>query len=346
MYMNLSIEKINAIKLNFIICMERTGSSMLTAMLNKNEQVLSTSEEPFVLYLHKKYAHKRTFTKSDIDTLVDEFWLTSEKNLSLFFDTKENLKNSLYHYLPNIDFKLLCKIIYLNFIPLKPKDKVEVIVDKQIKYIHYLPLIQEIFPESKFLILVRNHKDVITSWRKRKLGLNQKASYLAKVYHINYSNVTNTLASGNANVRLLKYEDLVTSPKVELNKVCDFFGVGFHENMVEHHTQFNAYIDKMSDKIEDKFLEHIKDFQSNTMKPVSTDLIDEWKKVLTENEVGVAEKINASLDRQFNYTQVSKNYTFTISDRINCLKAIIEKKIYHKLFIESPLWLKMLVKKR
>jgi hypothetical protein len=343
--MRLSVDKINNIKLNFIICMERTGSSMLTAMLNKNEQVLSTSEEPFVLYLHKKYAHKKTFTKADIDVLVEEFWLTSEKNLSLFFDTKENLKNSLYHYLPNLDFQLLCKIIYLNFIPLKSKDKVEVIVDKQIKYIHYLPLIQEIFPESKFLILVRNHKDVVTSWKKRKLGLNQTASYLAKVYYINYSNAKHILSLNKATIRLLKYEDLVTNPKRELKQVCDFFDVGFHDHMVEHHTQFNAYIDKMSDKIEDKFLEHIKDFQSNTMKPVSTDLIDEWKKVLSPSESLVSEKINRDLDVFFKYSYSNQNYNFSFSDRVNVMRAWFEKKVYHAFYIQSPLWLKIVIKK-
>lgn len=344
--MNLSVEKINSIKLNFIICMERTGSSMLTAMLNKNEKVLSMSEEPFVLYLYKKYQNKKNYTKTEIDTLVEEFWLTSEKNLSLFFDTKDNLRLSLYNYLPNIDFKLLCKIIYLNFIPLKDKNKVDVMIDKQIKFIHYIPLISKIFPESKILILTRNHKDVITSWKKRKLGLNQNASYLAKVYNINYSHAKKSLDLNLKNVNLIRYEDLVSKPVDELKKISNFFEISFSENMVEHHTQFNAYIDKMSDKIEDKFLKHIKDFQSNTMKPVSTDLIDEWKKVLTEKEVGVAEKINKDLDKRFNYIQFSKNYNFSISDRLNILKAIIEKNLYHKLYIESPLWVKLMVKKR
>ena len=325
--------------------MERTGSSMLTAMLNKNEQVLSTSEEPFVLYLYKKYAHKKSYTKDEIDVLVEEYWLTSEKNLSLFFDTKENLKSSLYHYLPNLDFNLLCKIIYLNFIPLKSKEKVEVIIDKQIKFIHYLPLIQEIFPESKFLILIRNHKDVVTSWKKRKLGLNQEASYLASVYYINYLNAKDILEKNNPNIRYLKYEDLVTNPIKELKDVCVFFGVPFHESMVEHHTQFNAYIDKMSDKIEGKFLEHIKDFQSNTMKPVSTDLIDEWKKVLNDSEAKVCEKINRDLDLFFKYDFNATSYSYTFSDRINMVKAWFEKKVYHAFYIDSPLWLKIFIKK-
>lgn len=344
--MNLSLDKIKSIKLNFIVCMERTGSSMLTAMLNKNEKVLSMSEEPFVLYLYKKYQNKKTFTKEEINVLVDEFWITSEKKLALFFESKENLKNCLYNYLPDIDFKLLCKIIYLNFIPIKDKSKVEVMIDKQIKFIHYIPLIREIFPDSKILILTRNHKDVITSWKKRKLGLNQSAAYLANVYHINYINAKKILGLKLNNVKLLKYEDLVSMPEQQLKTVCEFFNISFSENMISHHTQFNAYIDKMSDKVDDKVLNHIKDFQSNTMKPVSTDLIDEWKKVLTEDEVGVSEKINADLDSAFGYKKMSQSYSYKISDILNMMKAFFEKKVYHKLYIESPLWIKLIVKKR
>lgn len=343
--MHLHINEIKKIKLNFIICMERTGSSMLTAMLNKNEQVLSTSEEPFLLYLYKKYNNKYNYNKHEIDILVEEFWLTSEKNLSLFYETKENLKQCLYSYLPEINFNDLCKILYLNFIPLKDKNKIDVIIDKQIKFIHYIPLIIKIFPESKILILTRNHKDVITSWKKRKLGQTQNAAYLAKVYNLNYINITNLKNIVSENLQILKYEDLVSNPANELKKVCDFFGIYYFENMIEHHTQFNAYIDKMADKIEQDFLDHLKTFQSNTMKPVSTDLINEWKKVLNNKEVEVSDKINYDLDLFFHYNNQKSKYFYTFFDRLNIARAWFEKKIYHSIYIQSPLWAKLIIKK-
>lgn len=344
--MKLSVDKINSIKLNFIFCMERTGSSMFTAMLNKNENVLSTSEEPFALYLYKKYHNKKHYTKSEIDVLINDFWGTTERNLSLYYDTKENLRESLYHYMPNIDFHFLCKLFYLHFIPLKDKNKVEVIIDKQIKYIHYIPHIMSIFPDAKVLILLRNHKEVITSWKKRKLGLSRNAAYLAKAYNINYTNAKKTLDLKLDKVGLIKYEDLVLNPKIELKKACDFFKISYSDNMIEHHTQFNAYIDRMENKVDGVFLKRMKEFQSNTLKPISTELIDEWKKVLTEDEIAVSEKINEKLDIFYGYLKVSKSYSYTLSDRLNILKAILEKKVYHKLYIESPIWFKLMVKKK
>lgn len=344
--MNLSVDNINAIKLNFIICMERTGSSMFTAMLNKNENVLSTSEEPFALYLYKKYHKKKHYTKAEIDILINDFWGTTERNLSLYYETKENLRESLYYYMPHIDFHFLCKLFYLHFIPLKDKNKIEIIIDKQIKYIHYIPQIMKMFPDAKILILVRNHKEVITSWKKRKLGLSEDAAYLGMAYNINYSNAKKTLDLKLDNVGLIKYEELVLNPKIELKKACDFFGISYSESMIDHHTQFNTYIDRMSDKVDSSFLKSMKEFQSNTLKPISTELIDEWKKVLTEDEIAVSEKINEKLDISYGYNKVSKSYSYTFSDRLNILMAIIEKKVYHKLYIESPIWFKLMVKKR
>lgn len=326
--------------------MERTGSSMFTAMLNKNENVLSTSEEPFALYLYKKYHNKKYYTKSEIDDLINDFWGTTERNLSLYYDTKENLRESLYHYMPNIDFHFLCKLFYLHFIPLKDKSKVEVIIDKQIKYIHYIPQIMNIFPEAKVLILVRNHKEVITSWKKRKLGLSSNAAYLAKAYNINYTNAKKTLDLKLDKVGLIKYEELVLNPKIELKKACDFFEISYADTMIDHHTQFNTYIDRMADKVDGVFLKRMKEFQSNTLKPISTELIDEWKKVLTEDEIAVSEKINEKLDVFYGYLKVSKSYSYSLTDRLNILKAILEKRIYHKLYIESPIWFKLMVKKR
>ncbi|MFN8115299.1 MAG: sulfotransferase [Bacteroidia bacterium] len=344
--MNLSVDKINSIKLNFIFCMERTGSSMFTAMLNKNENVLSTSEEPFALYLYNKYHHKKHYTKSEIDVLVNDFWQTTERNLSLYYDTKENLRESLYRYLPNIDFHFLCKIFYLHFIPLKDKNKVDVIIDKQIKFIHYIPQVMKIFPDAKILILVRNHKEVITSWKKRKLGLSDNAAYLGKVYNINYTNAKKTLDLNLERVGLIKYEELVLNPEFELKKACDFFDISYSKTMVEHHTQFNTYIEKMSDKVDPEVLKKMKDFQSNTLKPISVDLINEWEKILTKDEIAVSEKINQNLDVFYRYPKVSKTYSFTIKNRLNILLAILEKKVYHKLYIESPIWFKLMVKKK
>ncbi|MCC6181743.1 MAG: sulfotransferase [Bacteroidia bacterium] len=340
-----SRERINNLKIHFIFCMERTGSSMLTSMLNRNEYILSSSEEPFVLYLYKKYKDKKTYTKAEIDTLVEEFWLTSERMLVFYYESKENLKQLLYSFLPNLDYLFLCKVLYLNFIPLKSKDKVEVIVDKQMKYMYYIEVIREIFPDAKILFLVRNPKGVVTSWRKRKWGLNQTAAYLATLYKFNYSFAKKAFESKVPNIDLLRYEDLVSSPAKELERICKFYQVPFNIEMVEHHTAYNAYVNKMEEFVDDSRIKHVRKFQGNTLKPVTTELIDEWQGVLSTHEISTIDKINKELNLFFNYPSHIGNYKFTLSNWKNIILGSVEKGWYQITYINSPLWIKVLIKK-
>ena len=51
-------DQLDAIQIHFVLCTERTGSSMLSLMLNLNQEVISPSEEQFALYFYKKYKNK------------------------------------------------------------------------------------------------------------------------------------------------------------------------------------------------------------------------------------------------------------------------------------------------
>ena len=48
-------DQLDAIQIHFVLCTERTGSSMLSLMLNLNQEVISPSEEQFALYFYKKH---------------------------------------------------------------------------------------------------------------------------------------------------------------------------------------------------------------------------------------------------------------------------------------------------
>ena len=74
-----SKEKLDSIPVHFILCTERTGSSLLSLMLNLHPNILSPSEEPFALYFWKKYRNKENWSEDDIVKYVDQFFLLAEK---------------------------------------------------------------------------------------------------------------------------------------------------------------------------------------------------------------------------------------------------------------------------
>ena len=109
---------------HFLLCTERTGSSLLSLMMNLHSNVVCPSEEPFALFFHRNYKNKTHWTDKELLCFIDEFWLIAEKNLDLFFTSKQKLFDQLVIHKNNLNYKLLCTIIYLQFFEPKPKENI------------------------------------------------------------------------------------------------------------------------------------------------------------------------------------------------------------------------------
>lgn len=319
---------------------------MLTAMFNSHSQILSPTEVPFVLYFYRAYHKKIEWTPQEIDQFTEEFCRLSERNLDLYFSPLSDLKREMNRLKGNLDFQALCRLIYLHFLPLKDKGKITTVIDKQIKYILYAEKIGEMIPGSKFLILVRDYRDVIISWKKRKLGSSINVAYIAKLWDIYYSEALRSVENSPERFLIIRYEDLVEDPESELRKILFFFNLSYSENMLKFNELYLSYINSMEEKAGSSYVEKVKDFHSNTLKPVNVKLSGAWKYLLTPSEVQTAQKVAGKTGFKFNYEIIQGvEKGLSISDGFAMIKAYWEKKIYLKLYILAPLWVKMIAKK-
>jgi hypothetical protein len=77
---------------------------------------------------------------------------------------------------------------------------------------------------------------------------------------------------------LVKYEDLVRDPEAVLHGVCQFLGLAFSPQMLEHHhRQVRGFGDRQ--------YEHM----ANTLRPVFTSSIDKWRQELKPSQIGLIE---------------------------------------------------------
>lgn len=343
--MNFTKEQLS-IPVNFLISIERTGSSMLTAMLNSHPEILSPPEEPFLIYLYPAYKNKIHWKEHEIDKFINEYKLLSERIPELYFSPFSELKKSMLLCKDDLDFQSLCRLIYLHFIPLKDKNPIKQIIDKQIKYILFLDKIAEIIPDSKFLILVRDYRDVICSWKKRGLGSSNQAAYLAELWNISYSSALNSIKKHPERFMICRYEDLIANPETALKKIVSFLGATYHENMLQYHKMFGNYMEKIKDTVPEKFIKDLKSFHSNTLKSVSTELSGKWKIILSNEEIIVSETIAGKTGKHFGYEiSTEKKSTLNFVEYFAIFRAYWEKKIYLPLYIYSPFWMKLWIKK-
>ena len=110
-----SAEALDRIPIHFIFCTERTGSSMLTELLNRNPNALVTSEEPFALYFYNRYHKIQQWTDEIIVEYVNQFFRLFEKNPLLYFEHKEVFIQCLSAHKAILNYERLVKLSYLNF---------------------------------------------------------------------------------------------------------------------------------------------------------------------------------------------------------------------------------------
>lgn len=336
----LTLEQINKIEIHFILCLARTGSSMLTAMLNQHEELLSPSEEPFLLYFHNHYKNKTYWTERDIDIFLDRFWLMAEKNLSIYYSDKATVKQQILPYFPHLSYIQVCKLIYLHFLPQKDKSAVRIIVDKQLKYFYFIGQLLEIVPNAKFIILTRDYRDLIVTWRKRNMTLIKEAAFIAKIWQLNYWQAIFYIKNNPENFMHISYESLVQNPQVTLQSLCRFLNVEYKDNLLNFHLNINNFFEKQEPHL-DKFIDQLKDFHSGLRRPINTDKLFIGQKNLPKNDLKTADYITAQAAVFYGYNPQGNIGPPDLKSLFYTLYAFLMKKILPIIYLKTPFLLKI-----
>jgi hypothetical protein len=316
-------------------------------MLNLNAMVICPSEEPFALFFYGRYKNKSQWTEPELHKFVDEFWLIAEKDLDLFFTSKQNLFAALAKHKNQLNYKLLCTLIYLQFFEPKPKNDVKIILDKQIKYFFYLKKLTKLYPESKFIVLVRDPRVNAIRKKNRNLNAGKSPLYLAALWKNTYKNI-DYLKTKNKKVLIVKYEDLVTEPESILKNISDFIGINYNDSMLQTEGIYETFLNTQKDKVNASHLTYLKDFQSSLFQKVNKEKIS-----LQENEMDAKlndkiVKLTKPLLEEFNYetTQLSNyNVRFTLNDYWQIIKAYFYRPLLIQFYLEIPLSIKLVIKK-
>lgn len=340
-----TVEEIDRLPVHFILCTERTGSTLLCTMLNHHPAILSTSEEPFAVFFYKKYGNKTGWTEKELKGYVDEFFLMAEKSLELYFTTKQNLLNALLPYRDKLTYSRLMKLTYLQFLEPKPKDEIKMIIDKQIKYFFYLPVLFEIFPEAKFVVLVRDVRDNVVSKNKRGLNSSSNALFLAALWNYTYRNIYDMMEKGKA-LHIVKYEDLVSDTGAVMKGVCDFYEIEYLESMIRTEGSYELFLKAREPFVDEKLLSHLRDFHSGLFSEPNKKKINVHKGELDEITEAKILKLNSSLFKIFGYEySESKNVTLNLKDRLQLLLAYLYRPFLLKHYFRIPFSIKVLIKR-
>ncbi len=147
----------------------------------------------------------------------------------------------------------------------------------------WLPQIRTLFPQARILFMVRDPRDVLVSYDDRWDEGKRNTSYIASTcyllkYYMNH--LLHRPAFPTEQIRWVRYESLVSEPSAELENVCGFLGVDFEPSMLAFYRRVHVERDTPGG-------EH----HALLSRPATTEKIGRYREALTPTQIALVEHV-------------------------------------------------------
>jgi len=315
----------------FIVGMGRSGTTLLTNMLNSNPEIVACPENEFVIHAYRTFYQKDFNDIKVIDAFIDMFNQNFNRVISIWKPGNE-LRNDILQ-LKDKSFENVCKLTYLNY-PFSQKDKknVRFVIDKNPFYSLHIDTLKIIFPDAKFIVIVRDYRDNIVS-RKKYSDQNIPLHKLAADWNFYYEQISLSLSNSNTPYHLIKYEDLASNPTDSLQLLCSYLGVTYSDEMLNFQELSKEMKKQAVHNISREKNEKIQRMHGNLEKKVNTERVNAFVNELKEDEISILDFACEKLALTFGYKKHSPSTPVPIVAkllyRFSYLKTTIYRILLH-----------------
>jgi len=281
----------------FIIGAQRSGTTLLRLMLNSHSQVAIPEEGTFWMPMLRRHKSNvgRTLRASEIEKYLEYIRKNSQFKLwgidatSLFDDMQNN---------GNCTLRELMDRLYRFYAGSANKATWG---DKTPSFFRMIPVLAELFPEARFIHIVRDGRDLYLSWKKMDAS---KKNISVAAFEWQYKVDTARIAlEGLGPFRYLeiRYEDLVSAPANAMDKVCNFLGLEYEERVLDYWQTSSKFIGSHHSEL--------------IFQPPSTSSIGKWRKMLGRSDVRIFESTAGPCLKRYGY-QLSDESTPRLVERL------------------------------
>ncbi len=224
----------------FIIGTGRCGTTMLAQMLNSHSMICV----PFELQILFEYSHNGTrlyeifkekknesFGAEDFISLIEA---RTPHKFHEYFDYRRFFEKQQY---PIHSLKELVNSLFNEIAESKHK---KIFVEQTPWQGQRIDILNELFPDAKYIHIVRDGRDVAISFARTPWWHNDIGQNLER-WHTEVSQIIESSKKILRADQLLqvRYEDFVEQPEAELKRICQFLAIDFEDAMIDPAT----YID-------------------------------------------------------------------------------------------------------
>jgi len=279
----------------FIIGVDRSGTTLLSLILDSHSHIAIPFESHFITKYYKDKAKFGDLNKEKnrlflVKSILSEFYVKQwDKKIEIEdinLDNCSSLEKTIYE-------------IFSVYAKLHGKD---IWGDKTPEYTSEIHIINKMFPNCKFIHIIRDGRDVALSLVKQWWGANDFISAI-KYWEKTLSCARKMLRMlPNERYIELKYENLLTNPENEIKRILSFLRLDFEPEMMEKYRQ------KAGLKVGERIKKHHVNLTQNLIRENAY----KWKQKLSPADQAIAYEIAGDLIEELGYDKGVVSHPFKL----------------------------------
>ncbi len=206
----------------------RSGLTLLRMIFDSHPELAVAHEPRFLATMAPNHSRYEGSGGLDIDRFLGDLYAVSNfRRLGL---PREEVRSAIEDQRP-AGFADAVRIVFAMYAQTRGKDMYG---DKTPLYISFIEPIAGLFPEARFVHLVRDGRDVVLAYLERDKG---PATVAEGAFHwkLRVSRGHRAAATlGPDRYREFHYEDLIEDPEATVRSMCEYLGLDFHEEMLDY----------------------------------------------------------------------------------------------------------------
>lgn len=205
----------------FLVGRGRSGTELLRSMLDAHSGISIAPEALFIIALARTYRHVRWNGRRIHRFAAALFRFDRVRLWSVRRNDLEQRWNALP---PDASYARRCAEVYAAHAAACGKAEGSLLGDKNPTYALFVNELMELFPNAKFVHLVRDYRDNVLSHRHVPFDLKFISALAYRWKHYNEA-ILAAAARAPKRFHLARYEDLLRSPAAVIEGICSFLGV-------------------------------------------------------------------------------------------------------------------------
>ena len=269
----------------FIVASGRSGTTLLQAMLDSHPDMAIPPEAHFLVPLSRRV--RRVNGRLDTGHLT---WLLRRSQFAIWGLPPDEVEAALAEARP-VDYAEAIRAVYASFARRRGKRRYG---DKTPKHVGDIPYLARMFPEGRFIHMIRDGRDVTCSFVAHRLGPRNAAEGALRWKRAVEAGRRAGRDLGPDRYLEVRYEALVEDPRGQLEMIGRFIHLDFDERMLEYHRHAERLLPTSQ----------LQDLHRNLSRPPRPGLRD-WRREMEPPEVAVFEALAGDLLEALGYPRAT-----------------------------------------